>query len=197
MMDKKILFLVPAETASGGIENYFKIMRDEFSFSEIYFIRGAREWPYRSSVVVEIIRIISDFVNFYFLLKKEKIAIMQTSTSLGLRSILRDGVFIQLARNQRIKTVAFFHGWNPLIEKKLFSKKVVFYLFKKVFFKTDKIIVLSNKLKYKLCEWGYNKEIFVETTIVDKKLINNLTYEKIINSRFPNDKKVLGELVVL
>lgn len=179
-MSKKILLLVPSESASGGIKNYFSVLKDRFTLPVIYVVRGARNWPYRESHFKEIIRIIKDFIHFDKILKQETVSLVQTSTSLGWFSLFRDGLFLRYASGRGIKTIVFFRGWDLKFEKKLNQRFL--WLFRFFFFQTDAAIVLASSFSDKLKNWGYNKPVYIETTIVDESLCN-IDLDYILNKR--------------
>jgi glycosyltransferase involved in cell wall biosynthesis len=180
-MKNKILLLVPAVTASGGIKNYFEVLRDEFSIPVEYMIRGARKWPYRESFFKEIRRAYFDLKQFKRRIAKKDINLVQTSTSLGTFSIVRDGLFIYYAKKKGIKTIVFFRGWDLNYERKI--DKYFFWIFKFFFFRTDCAIVLASGFKDKLASWGYRKEIYIESTILDERLMSGLTFESLEHNR--------------
>jgi glycosyltransferase involved in cell wall biosynthesis len=175
--------LVPSVTAKGGISYYFSTLKDNFSLHVDYFIRGARYWPYRSNKIYETVRAVKDLLKYFLLIKKSAYSIVQTNTSLGSLSIIRDGMFILLARLYRLKVIVFFRGWNKKIEEKIEKKYLVF--FKWFFFNCDCAIVLSSQFKNKLREWGYKNPIYLETTVVDQNLTRKIN-EKIIANKYKN-----------
>jgi len=159
----KILILVPAFTARGGITNYYQVLKDDFPEEVEYFERGARTWPVRKGTIPELIRAFKDFRQF-----KMRI----TEGALGINSIIRDGFFLRYAHKKGIKTIVFFRGWDDRAEAK--TQKRYLNLFRYFFFFADAIIVLSERTKATIKKWGYRGEIFTETTLVDKRLIDNV-----------------------
>jgi len=175
----KILLLVPAPTARGGISYYYETLRKELPENIIFFERGARNWPHRAGIISEYRRIITDFFSFRNLLNTNDILLVQSSTSLGLNTTLRDGLFIWYSKKKGLKTVAFFRGWDDNVEKQI--EKRYLYLFRYFFFSCDSLITLSEKVKSKLQFWGYKGEITVETTLVDKELLPDIDPDFIRN----------------
>ena len=173
----KILLLTPAKTAKGGIVNYFQVLEDKFTMPVEYFIRGARKWPNRDGQLKEIKRAWQDLVIFKKKIRAIEYGILQTSTSLGSFAVIRDALFLRAARKQKMKTIAFFRGWDERFEQQLTGMKLK--LFKGQFFKCDAIIVLSGKFETKLREWGYSGDIFIETTVVDEDLIKDFSFNKL------------------
>lgn len=170
---KKVLILVPSETARGGITNYYQVLKKYFDQNVEYFVRGARNWPIRQGKYQELKRFWKDYSAFKKRLKKNDVDLIQTTTSLSINTILRDGLFVRHASRKGIKSIAFFRGWDNKREESV--RKKYFGLFKYFFFKADSIIVLSENVKSILINWGYKKPIYVETTVVDNQLISNVS----------------------
>ena len=166
----KILIIVPARTARGGITNYYHTLRNYFDDNIIYHYRGSRHYPYHKGFIYELLRIVRDYFLFVYKILKYDIKVVQTTTALWERSVIRDSIFIILARVLRIKVIVFYHGWNVNYEVKL--DKNIFFKF--LFLKADASIVLSNYQKEKLLLYNYNKRIYIETTLVDDKLLKSI-----------------------
>lgn len=173
----KCLILVPAVTARGGITNYYQVLKKEFPENIEYFERGARTWPVRKGFFSELLRARKDFGVFKKKIKQDKISLVQSSTSLGFASVIRDGLFLSYARRKGLKTIVFFRGWDEHVQKTM--EKKYLWLFKHFFFSCNRIIVLSEKVKNQLLKWGYKNDIDVETTTVDKLMVLGLTEEKL------------------
>jgi len=164
------MILVPAETARGGIMNYYKVLRKEFPETFVYLIRGSRNYPYREGYFKRKIRLFLDYQHCAKKLKSGDFVVLQTTTSFSTGALIRDSVYLFLARKYNVKTIVFFHGGDnklfPVIEKNWL------FLFKCFFFKTDAIIDLSRKN----IEWfrskGYKGKLFLEMTAVDKELLS-------------------------
>jgi glycosyltransferase involved in cell wall biosynthesis len=166
---KKILLLTPAASTKGGIVNYFQVLESKFNLPVEYFVRGARNWPNRDVKIKEIIRAWKDLQAFRRRINKGDILLVQSSTSLGLFAVIRDGFFLKSAQIKNITSIAFFRGWDENFEKKLIGWRL--FLFKRFYFNSNAFIVLSKKFEKKLREWGFQGDIFLETTIVDDELL--------------------------
>lgn len=174
----KVLILAPASTARGGITNYYQVLRKEFPENIEYFLRGARNWPYRKGIVSEMIRAYRDYSNFRKRILQGDIGLVQTSTSLGFWTTIRDGLFVKCAFKHKIKTIVFFRGWDDQAVSKV---QHYLSLFRYFFFPSYAIITLSEKSKKDLHNWGYRKDIFIETTLVDKDLLVDVDEQSIVN----------------
>ncbi len=176
MSRKKILLLVPAESASGGIKHYYHVLKSKFNLPVEYAYRGARNWPYHESKYTEIKRMITDYRAFYKLLKSGEYGLIQTSTSFGWAALIRDGIYILLARSLGVKTMVFYRGWNDKVRVKLEKRGLNFY--KRVFLKTDVTLTLSQEVKDRLIGWGYSNPIHIETTLFDESLLEGVNIDE-------------------
>ena len=104
----KVLILIPGKNARGGITNYYASIRKHLPNEIIYFERGARNWPQRSNMFSELLRIVSDYVSFIYSLLFRKISIVQTTTAFYKGAIIRDGIFLVIAHLLGKKTIVFF-----------------------------------------------------------------------------------------
>jgi glycosyltransferase involved in cell wall biosynthesis len=186
-MNKKILILVPGENARGGITNYYYSIKKEFSGDVEYFLRGSRTFPFRKSWLKDILRPVKDLWTFYKKVRTKKYSLLQTSTSVDDVSLIRDCLFIVLAKLYKMKVVVFFRGWEYGFDAKLEKKYLGFFKF--VYFKADAIIELSSDFRRKLISWGYRKNIYLETTLVDKDLVKDLRPDE-INSKYENPQEL-------
>jgi len=101
---------------------------------------------------------------------------------LGPGSFFRDA-FYTLLTPKKYKQIIYFRGWNPAYEKKIDKSWFHQKWLKHTFLKADHIIVLSSAFKAKLFEWGYNRPITIETTVVDEQLLNGKTFNTISDFR--------------
>jgi glycosyltransferase involved in cell wall biosynthesis len=168
----KILILVPAKTARGGITNYYYSLYGKFTHRVDYFVRGARTWPVKSNTMVELTRMIRDIIRFAFKILSKKYDLIQTTTSFSKNAIVRDGIFILLAKLRGSKVVVFYRGWDYPFAERVLSNHMK--LFKWVYFRVDAMIDLAKYNLDMMRSMGYKKPIFLETTLVDETLINGL-----------------------
>ncbi|MBS1492816.1 MAG: glycosyltransferase family 4 protein [Bacteroidetes bacterium] len=180
---KKILILVPGENARGGISNYYYSIKKEFQMPVDYFVRGARNYPYRQPYFKDLGQSVLDIFNFIRIIRKRKYSLIQTSTSLDDISVIRDCLFILAASFYKIDVVVFYRGWKKTFQNKL--ENTFIETFKKIFFKAKCSIVLSSEFKDKLIEWGYDKPVYIETTLVDSELVKNFNTTN-IEQKFSN-----------
>ena len=177
----KVLILIPGENARGGITNYYQHIKEELPREVIYFRRGARNWPKRSGPLSELIRMASDYLRFMRVLTKERVALVQTTTAFYKPSILRDGIFLLLARWMGVKRIVFFRGWNDDFANNLGGLLRTF--FNRTFFKAQAIIDLSQRNVDQLRQMGYTGKLYLETTLVGKDMVAHLNINELIAKR--------------
>lgn len=185
----KILILIPANNARGGITNYYKILKKYFSNKVVYQYRGARNFPYRKGALHEYIRLFNDFAIFIVKLFDSNLKVIQTTTSLNPNAVKRDAVFILLAKLFKKKVIVFFRGWDLDYAEKIQESK----LLKKIYFKADACIVLTRYAKTSLGKWGYKKKIYFGSTAVEDEMVSNLDKEKLF-VKYENTKRTINLL---
>ncbi len=172
-MNKKILLLIPAPSALGGVTTYINILKKEFTANIDYLIRGNRTYPFRKSKFLNLIRFLKDIAHFIYAVIFRRYKLIQTNTSFDKHGILRDCFYVIIGKLFFKKVIVFYHGWDNdyvnLVERKYLK------WFKIVFFRANAFVVLSSEFQQTLKKWGYTKPIYVETTIVDKDLVKNIS----------------------
>jgi len=184
MKVNKILILVPAATARGGITNYYQVLRQEFGSDVEYFERGARTWPIKDNKIKEAYRIVTDYIDFIRRLLKKDISLVQSTTSLSMATTIRDGVFLRIAQLFGAKTIVFFRGWEESAERRIEKSIRVFRFF---FFSSTAMIALSERVKCCLKRWGYTNSIYLETTLYDKYLTKGVELTNLKNKYLPSN----------
>jgi hypothetical protein len=69
------------------------------------------------------------------------------------------------------RTIVFFRGWDYHAEKAIKSRLGLFRFF---FGRADAMIVLTERSRATLKQWGFNQKIHLETTLVDRDLIRDV-----------------------
>lgn len=168
-MSKKVLILVPGKDARGGVTNYYNSLRKHLPEHVLYLERGARKFPYSNGVFAVSMRLLRDYFLFTKVMLTQNISIVHTNTSFDKKGILRDVIYLIIAKLFRKKTVVFYRGWDDEFADKLMADKSIFY---KIFFlKATASIVLAKSFKEKLSSFGHKGPIYVETTTVDSGIL--------------------------
>ena len=167
MIKKSSVILVPRINNPGGVANYYKSIKLFLNSQIIYIERGKK-----NRELIPKLRIISDYFQYLkIVLRNPGILSVTVNTSLGIGGCLRDGLFL-LITPKSIKKITFFRGWDPEFQEKIDNSKFLKKWVRKTFLKADHIIVLSSRFKEKLIQWGYDKGISLETTLVDETMLN-------------------------
>jgi glycosyltransferase involved in cell wall biosynthesis len=182
--NRKVLILIPGPNARGGITGYYQTLKKYFSLNVDYFERGSRNWPNRDRFLSVMFHSLIDTYNFYKKLKTKQYDLVQTTTSFSSFSIIRDSLFVLIAYWLDVKIIVFFHGWVKAFADIIEAKYI--RIFKSIYFKSNAIIDLSQANKEKLIEWGYNRPIFIETTVVDAELLKGFNLNVLENKHIEN-----------
>ena len=175
---RKLLILSPYPNTSGGVSSYVKALKGNWSADESYFFRGNAGKGKIKKIAFTIERYLSFALEVFFNPSCKAILV---NTSMDKKAFKRDRIFILLSKLSFKKVYVFIHGWNQAYFEKIPGKQL------NVFFKADKLFVLSKDFKQQLEERGYQKKIIVETTVVDRKFIAHFPLpeaEHIQGSRF-------------
>jgi glycosyltransferase involved in cell wall biosynthesis len=171
----KVLILTPYFDKPGGVAVYFsslkKVMGDNYEF----FFRGNKSTIKSPKVIFQYLR---DYSRFLIQLISNKYDIYLINTSFATTGCTRDQVYIQILKLLNKRIVVFFHGWDKDYELKtdLYNQSSLYPL--KSFKKADALIVLASEFKAKLISWGFDQKIYIETTVVDSLLTNDLFPKK-------------------
>lgn len=176
-MKKTILIVTKHPESKGGVINYYNHFFKVFNSNEFdlkWFTIGSRPENYQNrserklSYIFEFLKDVFSFI--ILLIKNRNIAIVQVSPSFIPVPLVRDSVYLFIAKIFRKKTITFIRGWSREFEYKVTSKpryfKYVFNLYKK----SDAILVLANKFKHVLVELGFaSNKISVTRTMYRQK----------------------------
>jgi len=163
----KVLITVPDLTLTGGVAIMFRALRNHFSPSVDYFTVGRRRSETRTYFKIK--RVIRDYRNYCHTLKYEDYSAVQINPSLKKSALIRDALFLIIAKNKKKKVIVFFHGWDWKLANKL-STGVIGSIFKKVFFSADAIIVLANDFAKKLQDMGYKGPLHLENIAIEDSI---------------------------
>ena len=180
---KRVLLLTQQIDLCGGIANFFSILENKFHSQVEYFFTGSRSVKEKKPALFR--RLLQDYQKY--LRKLKSFDLVHVNTSLKIKSVLRDSVFMFIAKLCGKKTLVFIHGWDQQFEKKLLR---FLWLFRLVFFKADAIIVLSGEFQKKLSDWGYIKSIYQVSTVVDDLLLADFDKENILCKNENSDTKM-------
>jgi glycosyltransferase involved in cell wall biosynthesis len=153
----RVLLIRPP--SGGGVGSYYDNIKAHFISEVHYFytgVGGIHSMPLGKQI--------RDYFAFIKTIANSDYDLVHINPSLRPIAVIRDGIYLLIAKFFRKKTLIFFRGWDDEFEKII--RKWYLKLFKQVFFSADAIIVLASRYKSALQEMGCAKPIFLETTIV-------------------------------
>jgi len=121
--------------------------------------------------------VLISFLTFPFKIYFCDAHIIHSNPSFNFIALIREGLFILISSFFNRRIVVFIHGWDPKVEKKVMTNKLLLRIFQKVYNKSNVFIVLSHDFKEKLFQMGIKKRILVETTMVDDKLVGGVNIQ--------------------
>ena len=124
---KKILILVPDLTLPGGVANYYNTLQLEKNANINYFF--VNKYKSQSSLGT-VFRLISKYLQFFYILIRNRYQIIHVNPSLDKRSFYRDSVFLIIAKILNRKTLVFFRGWLDSFESQIKTSRFKSFLFR-------------------------------------------------------------------
>ncbi|KFF02521.1 glycosyltransferase family 4 protein [Flavobacterium hydatis] len=178
-MKKNILIISPHPKLLGGVANHYLGLNDLWDNSINYEHYGKRE------KIPAFLTFFYDLIKYVLKLIFKRPDIVIVNPSLRRYQIMRDGLYLILARILMIDVITFIHGWDEEYARIIIRKPS---FFKFVYNKSAFIYILSSSFKEQLLEMGITCPILLTTTKVDDKLIKdfdiNLKTGKINNILF-------------
>lgn len=184
----KVLIVHPDLRRLGGIETYFLKLKPHLKVAHASFPIAQR--PGETRIFGRVLRILGDYVRFWSALSAVDIEIVHLNPSLERKSFYREGLFHLMAKLRRKKTLIFFHGWSAAFQQRIDDSGGA--IFRRFFSKADAFIVLASAFSEKLREWGADREIFQEVTIIGDETLTDFDIETAIENRL----KVPGRQVI-
>jgi glycosyltransferase involved in cell wall biosynthesis len=132
-----------------------------------YFTIGARSEHER--LLRTLVRLVQDCRLFLRAMRQGKYKIVHLNPSLGAKALIRDGMFLIIAKIFQKPVLVFTHGWDEKCEQIIGQHFRA--LFWSVYGRADAFIVLGNEFKDRLRLAGYEKTVFVHVAPVDDELL--------------------------
>ena len=164
----KILINTPRLIPHGGVANHYIGLRRYWNENVLYNPIGKKGGKSGSGIF----RLPQNVVTFITKIITFKPDIILLNPSLSRSAVLRDMVFLRIAKLFRKKTAVFFHGFN----KDSISHLNIANLTKQLN-KCECIFVLANEFKEIIRSWGVTVPIHLTTTKVDDRLIESFDIE--------------------
>lgn len=160
---KKMLIVTPSFHITGGVANHHQGLRPFWNVKVCYAILGKR------AHCPAAIMLIPDLIVYLYKLLFSGIDIVMINPSLRPYQLIRDGVYLLLARLCRKKVVTFIHGWGDATYERIKRKPK---LFCSVYGKSSLIFVLYSVFRDKLKALPLHCEVCLTTTKVRQSLID-------------------------
>ena len=170
----RVLITVPRLDLPGGVSNYYRTLRKHLDDHKVYFQVGAVAGE--SGRWTTIKRLMSDYRRFHRELGRASFDLVHINPSMNLYSIVRDGLFLLIARAHGCPVLVFYHGWNPSAEATIRGR--FRRIFRFVYGKARANVVLANEFREVLKALGAREPFFVETMIVDDAVFDKIEAKK-------------------
>jgi glycosyltransferase involved in cell wall biosynthesis len=157
-----VLLATPDPEMGGGVAHCYRVLRPHLSSGVEYLIVGARNPGERG--VRCCWRVLRDYLRFYRRLRSGHYDLIHLNPSLARKAVIRDGLFLLLAKCFGKKVLVFWHGWDPACETAI--RRWFLPLFRWVYFRADACIVLATQFQSVLRGFGYDKPIYLQTMVV-------------------------------
>lgn len=167
-MSVRVLITGPNLTRLGGVAQYYANLLPHLGAGVEYFSVGSRTEDEGGIRVLA--RLLGDYWRFLLRLLKGKYDLIHVNPSLRGKAVLRDGMFLLIAKFLRRPVLVFVHGWDSDFEQTL--RGFHGFLFRVIYFRADAFIVLAREFMAHLQTMGYHKAIFVETTVVGDEILD-------------------------
>ncbi len=180
----KVLITHPEFEDPGGVSNLYKQLQKKFKIPTLHFVVGKR--TREKGFLSRIFRMFHDYYKFVKCLKTNNIDLVHINPSLDLKSLIRDGMFVLLARLNNKKIVVFFHGWQKSFEAQI--ERSFVWMFKFFFGKIDAFIVLAEEFKKTLERWGIIQPIYRVVTVIDEDMLLGFDIQDALKKRQTSEK---------
>lgn len=184
------LVLVPDLRRKGGVANFYRCLELNSEPNIDYFCINTVSTPSetnltlldRALIIIKVCYLPVIYLKFIFTAPRYQL--IHINPSLRSKSFSRDMGFIVLSRLLRKKVLVFFRGWDDDYENKIKNSKILSYLFKNTYAKSDYFIILGQTFKNKLISLGSNKnkKYYLGTTIADSSYIEQFNIDLKIQS---------------
>ncbi len=161
-MALRVLITVPCQALPGGVANYYRALRPLLDEQKVYFEIGAR--PGEAGAWAGVRRLVADFWRFHRALALGSVDLVHINPSLNMRSVIRDGLLLLIAKAHHRPVLVFFRGWERDFEARIRTRYAG--LFRLVYGRADAFVVLAEQFRRSLEALGLRAPVTLETTVV-------------------------------
>lgn len=161
--DINVLVVVPRwRSGSGGVANYYRVISTGNDFSRSYFeVSSGTESAPR---FIKALKVFGDAWRFGRRLVRCRPSVVHLNPSLESNALLRDALLLLIAKLFGRRVLIFWRGWNPEVDRSLTGLRGK--LFRMVFDKADRHLVLAIAFRDRLRQLGVRSPVDIETTVV-------------------------------
>ena len=181
-MTKKVLIHAPNLSTPGGKQTYFRSIKEYFQNDVTFFFYGAQ--GKKENLIAFISRVIKDYRRFYRIVKQGNFDLVHLNPSLNPKSFFRDSIFVLICQWCGVKTIVFWRGWNVDFEQKVVRNSLPFFRF--TYGKADSMILLAREFMDRIRDYGYDRPLFLSTTVVNDQIFNTTNGPKPENDKRKN-----------
>lgn len=182
-----VLITIPDLEMPGGVAHYYAALQAQFTTDVTYATVGSRAAGRGHGGVF--LRSVRDCWHFYRQLKRHGAGLVHLNPSLGHKALLRDGLLLLLAKLLGRRVVVFLRGWDCQCERAIRHRYLS--LLRLVYFRADAFIVLATRFKSVLRDFGCDKPIYVETTIVADEVFSRAQVNSVRRKPGPGHLNIL------
>jgi len=168
--------LINAPDTIGGVSSLYTILKPFFDKSLVNFFQAGTRQKSSKGIIGQLLRIARDYLSFLQKLNTKEYSTIILNPSLANKALIRDGMFLLLAKLFNLKVIIFFHGWKKNTEQLI--KFQLKWFFSLVYFKADTIVVLADQYRKVLENIGYRGNLIVGNTCVDYKFAKSFAQWK-------------------
>ena len=162
MKRKRILVVVPSFSLVGGVANHYMGLEPYWTEDVRYCVYGKRER------MPAVLCMIPDLLVFMYKLAVMRPDIVVVNPSLRPYQLVRDAVYLLIAKLFRKSVVTFFHGWDLSLAARIEKRPA---LFRWVYGRSSLIYVLCSDFAASLERMGIVGRVKLNTTKVADHLV--------------------------
>ena len=163
-MKKKVLIVTKDPKSKGGVVNYYNVFFEKNSYDKLdieWFVIGSRSRDYykrRSRNLAYFVEYSRDVLRFVNRLAKKDVEVVQLNPSLFHLPLVRDLPLLLIAKYQyNLKVIMFIRGWSREFAESA-AEKLVWSRILRLWNRSDATIVLANKFRELLGEFGFRDD---------------------------------------
>lgn len=152
----------PPLSMEGGISHYVQRLQGKFSANVVHSPAGRR--PSERHGIKTPFRLVSDYRRFRRVLCDRRVDLVHLNPSMEPKMVLRESVYLWMAKKHNAKTIVSWHGWSEDLERR-FDAGLSGW-FQKAYSNADAFVVFCDRFRQKLRHWGFQQPIHREVTVV-------------------------------